>query len=92
MTRPHPWSDAPTGNTCMHCENCGGPAGGFREFLDQQRPYCSSCQPRVEQPTVHLYGAPDGQELARWSDFAYPAPEPMEIVGVADREEWNPWK
>ena len=77
----------------LNCISCDGPTGRpWEDYLDGRIALCDACQPHVDQPSVHLFGAPDGQELARWSDFI-PQPEaPMEVIGVAFREEWNPWR
>lgn len=57
--------------TTYHCNACGDPLDvHFKDLVNGAFALCPDCAPSttVEKPTVHLYGAPDGQELARWTD------------------------
>ena len=54
-----------------HCIRCGTPfLTIIARLYDCQLALCESCDPstHIEKPRVHLFGAPDGQELARWSE------------------------
>jgi len=65
----------------------------FREALsfDVELILCKECEPSVRTPRVHLYGAPDNQDMGRWSDMEYTPREPDEILGVVLDDPANPF-
>jgi hypothetical protein len=56
--------------TIVHCTQCGDPiniAYGEALGFDTEWLLCRGCKPKASKPRVTLFGAPDGQELGRWS-------------------------
>lgn len=79
----------------IHCTRCDSPVPmkfGDAFGFDVETILCSECRPAVRAPGVHLYGAPDGQEMARWSQAKYtPAATEEEILGVVLDDPANPF-
>lgn len=62
----------PRGDSRAWCTKCNAPTTiKYRDVVgfDTEWVLCEECKPRVDRiPRVTLWGAPEGQELARWSD------------------------
>lgn len=79
----------------LHCTRCDSPVPmKFRDALgfDTEFILCDECKPHVRAPRVHLYGAPDRQDMGRWSDMEYtPAADDNEVLGVVLDDPANPF-
>jgi hypothetical protein len=76
-----------------HCMVCDSPVSMKWEdalAFDCERILCSECSPSVSTPRVHLFGAPDNQDLGRWSDMEY-EPREEEVLGVVLSDPANPF-
>lgn len=58
----------------VRCQWCDSPlpyryADTMSMLIDGSTFTCGACSPVVKRPRVALFGAPEGQELARWSEM-----------------------
>ena len=54
----------------LHCTVCGEPLQvrwGEALGFDTEWLLCKGCRPSPRRPRVTLFGAPDGQEMRRWT-------------------------
>lgn len=54
----------------LHCTRCDEPLPmryGAALGFDVEWLLCKPCEPKAKRPKVTLHGAPDGQEMGRWT-------------------------